>query len=179
MMLDTALLSTKGSTERFVWHSALSVILQQKLNDKTQLKWAEFSNDRENIRSIMYWVFQIPISDCKMPAKQSFASSTDVTCLASKKQGHKIYTCSVFKVWILADRISSVWELGICVNCLKKGHIAEKCRASPMCKKCTKHHETLLHRHVDYISQRKPVNRKGNVETHVAALSVSLCGSEC
>ena len=42
-----------------------------------------------------------------------------------------------------------------------------------MCKKCTKHHHTLLHKGTYYLSPRKPEIKKGNDETHVSALSVS------
>ena len=50
-------------------------------------------------------------------------------------------------------------------------------QAPSMCKKCTRHHHTLLHtctrRDVDNLTQRKPENVKGKEETHVLALSVS------
>ena len=42
-----------------------------------------------------------------------------------------------------------------------------------MWKKCTKHLHALLHRNVDYLSQRKSEKEDGKKETHVAALSVS------
>ena len=42
-----------------------------------------------------------------------------------------------------------------------------------MCKKCTKHHNTLLHIDADYLAQRKLENEVGKEETHVVALSVS------
>ena len=41
-----------------------------------------------------------------------------------------------------------------------------------MCKKCIKHHHTLLHRDADCLSQKKP-EEDGKEETHGAALSVS------
>ena len=44
----------------------------------------------------------------KLPVIKSFALSTDVKCLAEKKQGHQIHTCSVLKGWILPDRITVV-----------------------------------------------------------------------
>ena len=41
------------------------------------------------------------------------------------------------------------WELvkgpGYRMNCLKAGHMANKCLASPACRKCRKAHHTLLH----------------------------------
>ena len=107
-------------------------------------------------------------SDRKLPVKQSCASSTDDTCLACKKRGHQIHTCNVFKRGIFAERISVVRESGLCINCLRKRHMAEKCRAPPMCKKCTKHHRKLLHRDANYLSQRTSEKEDGKEETHVA-----------
>ena len=171
--------------------TVLTVILQQKLDDKTQLKWAEFSSDHENVPPCTELLKFLDLqarqlesvshaghkhasgSDRKMPSmKPSYAISTDDACLACKKRGHQIHTCSVFKGWIWADRISVVKELGLCMNCLRAGHIAEKCRAPSMCKKCTRHHHTLLHRDADNLAQKKPENVEGKEES-------SCSGSEC
>ena len=55
---------------------------------------------------------------------------------------------------------------------LKKWHILKNCRAPLMCKKCTKHHHTLLDKDADYLPQRKSENEEGNKD-YVATLSVS------
>ena len=111
-----------------------------------------------------------PRSDHKMlSVKPSYAISTDDACLACKKRGHQIHTCSVFKGWIWAHRVIIIQELGLCMNCLRKGNIAEKCRAPSICKKCTRHHHTLLHWDVDNLTQRKSENEEGKEETHVVA----------
>ena len=103
-----------------------------------------------------------------MPSvKPSYAISTDDACLACKKRGHQIHTCTVFEGRTWADRISVVKDLGLCVNWLRAGHIAEKCRAPSM------HHHTLLHRDTDNSTQKKPDNVEAKEETRVAALSVS------
>ena len=118
----------------------------------------------------------LPDPNRKMPSvKPSYAISTDDACLACKKRGHQIHTCSVFKGRTWADRISVVKDLGLCMNCLRAGHIAEKCRAPSMCKKCTRYHHTLLHRDADNSTQKKPENAEAKEEAHVtvAALSVS------
>ena len=84
-----------------------------------------------------------------------------------------MHTCSVFKGWIMADRISVVKDLGFSTNCLRAGHIAEKCRAPSMCKKSTGYHQNLLRRDADNLKKKKPENAEGKEEAHVAALSVS------
>ena len=68
-------------------------------------------------------------SDRKLPVKQSFARSTNGTCLACKKRDHHT-----------VDRISVVRALRLCINCLRRWHMEEKCRACLKCKICTKHH---------------------------------------
>ena len=106
-----ALKAAKNSS----FETVLTVILKQKLDEKTWLKWAEFKSDSENVppciellkfldlharhlKSVSHTAHkQASGSDRKLPVKQSFALSTDVTCLASKKRGHHIHTCSVFK----------------------------------------------------------------------------------
>ena len=104
----------------------VTVILQQKLDEKTQLNWAEFSSNSENVPPCTEFLKFLDLlarhlesvshsghkqasnSDRKLPAKQSYASSTDDTCLVCKKRGHQIHTCSVFKGWLFADSISVV-----------------------------------------------------------------------
>ena len=73
---------------------------------------------------------------------------------------------------MFANRIGIIRELGLCMNCLRKGHIAEKCWGPPMCKKCTKCHHKLLHRDANCVSQKKP-EEECKEEINVAALSVS------
>ena len=156
------------------FETLLTVILQQKLDERTQLKLAEFNSDSDNVPPCTEFLKFLDLHarhlenvshtghkqasgyDRKLPVKQSYASSTDDTCLACKKRGHQIHTCSVFKGWIFANRISNIREQGLFMNCLRKGHIAKKCQQPLMCKKCTKCHHTLLHRDADGLPQKKP-----------------------
>ena len=80
--------------------------------------------------------------------------------------------CGVFKGWMFVDRISIIREQCLCMNCLRKGYMAEKCQAPAMCKKCTKHHHLLLHKDADCLPQKKP-KEDSKEETHIEALSVS------
>ena len=43
------------------------------------------------------------------------------------------------------DRWAVVKKNGLCLNCLRGGHMANKCRVPQMCKKCRKHHHKFLH----------------------------------
>ena len=172
--------------------TVLTVILQQKLDEKTRLKWAEFSSEHESVPPCTELLKFLDLqarqlesvtqvghkhvsgSDRKIPSvKPSYAISTDDACLACKKRGHQIHTCSVFKGKTWADKFSVVKDLGLCMNCLRAGHIADRCRAPSMCRKCTRHHHTLLHRDADNSAQRTPEYTEAKEEAHVAALSVT------
>ena len=160
--------------------------------EKTRMKCAEFSSDHEGVPAFTELLKFLDLqarqldsvtqvghkhasgSDRRMPSvKPSYAISTDDACLACKKRGHQIHTSSVFKGRIWADRISVDKDLGLCMNCLRAGQIADKCRAPSMCKKCTRYHHTLLHRDADNSAQKEPDNAEAKEEAHVAALSVT------
>ena len=97
------------------FETLLTVILQQKLDEKTRLKWAEFNSDNDNVPPCTELLKFLDLharhlesvsltshkqtsgSDRKLPVKQSFATSAEDACLACKKHGHHIHTCSVFK----------------------------------------------------------------------------------
>ena len=56
------------------------------------------------------------------------------------KRGHRVLiTMTRGERWDVVKRGAR------CKNCFKRGHMASKCRAPPMCKKCPKYHHTLLH----------------------------------
>ena len=174
------------------FNTVLTVILQQNLYNKTRLNWAEFSIEHESVPPCTELLKFLDLQarqlesvaqvghkhasgwDRKISSvKPSYATSTDDACLACMKRGHQTHTCSVFKGWIWPDRISVVRDLGLCMNCLREGHIAEKCRAPSMCKKCTTCHHTLLHGDADDSTQKKPEKAEAKEEAQVAALSVS------
>ncbi|XP_011169928.2 uncharacterized protein LOC105202933 [Solenopsis invicta] len=71
------------------------------------------------------------------------AAITGVKC-AHCKGDHQIYQCREFKELPVADRLSKVKSLRLCLNCLKGKHTVKDCIAST-CRKCTKRHSTLLH----------------------------------
>ena len=85
----------------------LTVILQQKLDEKTLLKWAEFNRDSDSVQlctkifkfldlharqldSVSHTAHkQTSGLDCKVSVKQSYVVFTDDTFLACKKFGHQ------------------------------------------------------------------------------------------
>ena len=115
----------------------LTLILKQKLNDRIRLKWAEFRSAHESVPPCTELLKFLDLharqhesvtqvghkhasgSDRNMPSvKPSYATYTDDACLACKKRGHKIHTCTVFNGWIWADKISVVKKLRLCMTCM-------------------------------------------------------------
>ena len=79
-----------------------------------------------------------------------------------KKPGHQMSSRHEY-MRIGSVTIGRELHVGLCMNFLKKAHIAKKCRAPPMWKKCAKHDKTCVHK-------RSPTKEMD--ETHVEALSV-------
>ena len=103
-------------TQHYWALKVVTVILQQKLDEKTQLKWAEFISHSKSVPPCNEFLKFLDLrarqlesvshvghehtsgSDHKMlSVKPSYTISTDNACLACKKWGHRIHTCSVSK----------------------------------------------------------------------------------
>ena len=91
----------------------LTMILKHMLDQKTLWIWVEFNNDSvppctkflklldlhvRHLESVSHTGHkQAPGSYCKLPAKQSFVSSTDDTCQVCNKRCHQIHNCMYLK----------------------------------------------------------------------------------
>ena len=73
---------------------------------------------------------------------------------------HSIYKCGEFLKLGVQERIKRVRELGLCWNCLKKGHNARDCKQD-RCFICKRSHNKLLH--------VKEVAKEHSVTTHCRA----------
>lgn len=73
----------------------------------------------------------------------SFVSHADNICPACKT--HPLYSCPRFKVSPHDKMVTIVRSNGLCMNCLKSGHMARQCPSSQKCKRCQRLHHTLLH----------------------------------
>lgn len=61
------------------------------------------------------------------------------------KGTHNIYQCAEFLKLPVQSRIQEVQKHKLCFNCLRTNHLNKDC-TSGHCKKCSKKHNTLLHR---------------------------------
>lgn len=86
--------------------------------------------------------------------RQSFNSRVQgKTTLAATSQGrrccfcqgqHLIYHCNQFLNLTVENRIETVKQLKLCINCLRNDHLVARCKSS-LCRKCGKAHNTLCH----------------------------------
>ncbi|KAH9630958.1 hypothetical protein HF086_013696 [Spodoptera exigua] len=70
-------------------------------------------------------------------------NSKPLTCPICK-ESHFIFQCDKFRILPVQDRIKKAHTSNVCLNCLRPGHYAQKCKLGP-CKYCTEKHNTLLH----------------------------------
>ncbi|XP_053690841.1 uncharacterized protein LOC128739383 [Sabethes cyaneus] len=61
------------------------------------------------------------------------------------KGAHKNFQCDIFRGMNLSQRVEKVRELGMCFNCLRKGHRIKDCTSERKCQKCRMRHHTQLH----------------------------------
>ncbi|KAL0902136.1 hypothetical protein ABMA27_000080 [Loxostege sticticalis] len=62
------------------------------------------------------------------------------------KQNHFLFNCESFRALPIETRIQKASDAKVCLNCLRPGHVENKCSLVP-CKYCKKLHNTLLHLH--------------------------------
>ncbi len=92
------------------------------------------------------------------------SDSTSISnCHLCKTQKHHLYFCPQFKSLPRDKMLATVRSIGVCINCLKPGHISKNCRSNSRCKKCQKPHNTLLH-----IDAKSPTVENGQTPLHTA-----------
>ena len=145
-------------SDQFDLDTFLTIALELKLDEATRLKWMESSNDSQKtppFHKLLEFLdrqarhFESVTSERKsqMTAHRSYAATVDreEACVACRKGNHPLGKCGKFHSMPRKERWSLVKRCALCKNCLKPGHMASKCRAPPVCKKCNKYHHTLLH----------------------------------
>ena len=157
----------------------LTVVMELKLDEVTKLRWMEYSNDSKTTppHSELLKILDLQAQHfeesgpCERKqhttAHKSYAASVEDECVVCGKGVHPLSSCGKFQGLSREERWELVMKNARCKNCLKPGHIATKCRAPPMCKKCRKNHHTLLHRE----AETKPEEKKESTSTSYAASS--------
>ncbi|XP_072048931.1 uncharacterized protein [Amphiura filiformis] len=80
------------------------------------------------------------------PARScSTATKPALVCVFCDKEGHEISKCRGFCKVDLKQRKDFAMKQGLCFGCLRKGHMAKRCKDRLQCETCNKNHPTALH----------------------------------
>ena len=135
----------------------LTIIMELKLDEVTKLKWMEHSNHSKTTPphsellkfldlQAQHFESAPPERKLQTTAHKTYAAATEETCIACGRGNHSVGKCYKLQDMTREERWDVVIKGALCRNCLKPGHIANKCRAPPMCETCHKYHHTLLHK---------------------------------
>ena len=72
------------------------------------------------------------------------------------KEFHGVDQCVVFKSMSVEERCDTVRNLELCMNCLRKGHIARDCTRTWTCQQCKKKHHTSIHKNFPSANAQAP-----------------------
>ncbi|XP_050553293.1 uncharacterized protein LOC118262431 isoform X3 [Spodoptera frugiperda] len=165
-------LSTLGQPVQH-WDTLIIYIMASKLDQVTNREWEEHRNSLTEPPTLNIFInFLSNRSDLletleesksiktrgeghsdNNKSNKSFLATTDkpkykpLLCPMCK-QDHHVFTCETFKSLPVEVRNKRVHGFNVCLNCLRPGHDANKCKLGN-CKYCNKKHNTLLHVHTD------------------------------
>ncbi|XP_050561698.1 uncharacterized protein LOC126910588 isoform X1 [Spodoptera frugiperda] len=165
-------LSTLGQPVQH-WDTLIIYIMASKLDQVTNREWEEHRNSLTEPPTLNIFInFLSNRSDLletleesksiktrgeghsdNNKSNKSFLATTDkpkykpLLCPMCK-QDHHVFTCETFKSLPVEVRNKRVHGFNVCLNCLRPGHDANKCKLGH-CKYCNKKHNTLLHVHND------------------------------
>ena len=99
-------------------------------------------------------------------------------CLLCKK-AHNLDECEKFAKMSQTEKIEFIRSRGICLGCLKYGHMKKDCRGRKICKKCKGFHPTSLH--IDTPASQEQNSNEGipEVISHHVEASDSEKHAEC
>ncbi|XP_055622774.1 uncharacterized protein LOC129766280 [Toxorhynchites rutilus septentrionalis] len=82
---------------------------------------------------------------------------------------HLNYKCPSFLKMNVGQRVSKVKQIGMCFNCLRKGHQIRDCPSDKSCSKCGKKHHTMLHFEREFCTE--PKSQSSNTSEKTASVS--------
>lgn len=90
-----------------------------------------------------------PLPKISSNSKRVSAFQTNVAdpkCPLCPNESHVIRKCPRFIKMDVFQRLAEIKKQHLCLNCFSKAHAVKSCTSKHNCYKCTKRHNTLLHR---------------------------------
>ena len=111
-------------------------------------------------------------------AAHTFVNSKP-TCAFCNSDRHHIGSCSEFLKLIVSERFNFVKRSGLCINCLRQGHMSSKCPSTSRCRVCNCPHHTTLHIFsapaAHHVEQQQHSSSSGTVIPQSAVSLVARC----
>lgn len=138
-------------------------IIQLKLDQDTLFEWQKHT---QSTNEVPHYQDMLEFIDLRARASESTIKRTSATsksehravvnaasvsdtpnptCVLCRSEKHPLYHCSKFKGMSYQERLTTIREHRLCMNCLKRGHFLRECKSVHHCKHCQKPHHTLLH----------------------------------
>ncbi|XP_018338850.1 PREDICTED: uncharacterized protein LOC108746527 [Trachymyrmex septentrionalis] len=149
------------------WDDLLVFLTVKKLDKHTRMEWEFKLGDSEDFPSyddldsfLSARIRALESVSCVGPSTNAstktsgspHSKSTRVLTATEKHERctlcaneHQLYQCQNFKTLELESRMKIIRDNNRCINCLRVGHAASKCRSKFRCARCKGLHHTLLH----------------------------------
>ena len=95
--------------------------------------------------------------------------SLDRLCSFCDRAGHTIHECINFRSETPTERREFIRMKGLCLGCLKSGHIVKECKRRSICEKCGYKHPTCLHGDYEALNPASPEPPKEEPATVLCA----------
>ncbi len=169
--------------------SFVTSLLELKLDPSTTFEWQKFSQDSESVphytKLLEFLNLRAQASETctsetrKIPRSEAHstkrppinravaslavnASETATNCVLCKSEKHPLYACPRFKSLPHDKMIATIRSNGLCLNCLRPGHLSRQCSSFNRCRRCQRPHHTLIHTEV---KESVPPEQQSHVST--------------
>lgn len=131
----------------FIIHEAEIALKAGILNLKTtEPRKSIFNRNNRDTRSSRTPNQKVLLATHASGIEQSESDKKDgIHCEHCGFNKHSIKECRSFAREPMRERWKIVRRLGLCYNCLQKGHNRENCTKEHVCNQCERHHHSLLH----------------------------------
>ena len=147
----------------------ITSMLELKLDQNTMFEWHKFSQASEDVphcaQMLEFLNLRAQASESSVPGPirkrlpedapgkrgssprsvTSYVASVSDSCVACKTGKHPLYACQKYKSLPHDQMTAIVKSSGLCFNCLKPGHMVNRCPSNQRCRKCQRLHHSLLH----------------------------------
>ena len=171
----------------------ITSLLEMKLDSTTMFEWQRHSHehvpDYQELLDFLNLRAQATEASTEKrraskPINSMVATATPIdNCISCGLEKHQLYICPKFRSLSQAEKMDLLRSKNCCLNCLRPGHFAKKCKSLNHCKYCKRHHHTLLHTEKEGAattpSEPAPTDTTSNVSVSHASVSSNILLMTC